>query len=36
MFYERDVSRKNFSHTGSIKDFFDRQPPTVPSRLYMT
>ena len=30
-FYERGVSRKNFSHAGGMKDSFDRQPPTCPS-----
>src|SRR5215213_2601850 len=31
LFYERGVSRKNFSHAGGMKDSFDRQPPTCPS-----
>jgi len=28
VFYERGMSRKNFSHAGGMKGSFDRQPPT--------
>jgi hypothetical protein len=31
MFYERGMSRENFSYAGGMKDSFDRQPPTPPS-----
>jgi hypothetical protein len=30
LFYERGVSRKNFSRAGGPEEFFDHQPPSLP------